>query len=146
MRKLILGVALSCMAIGAALAQQNVVEVRRASYKQMGEIMQAMKAIAENGGDLASLRIRVAWMVQYSRQIPSLFPPGSGPGEGMGETKALPTVWSENPGFVTAAHNLTVQTERLQAAIESGEQAAFVREFQATGAVCAACHRTYRAR
>ncbi len=144
MRRLLLFVVVFCWAAGMAQAQQNVVEMRRAEFKRMGDIMQAMKPVAESGGDLAAFRERIAWMVDYSRRIPGLFPPGSG--EGMGETKALATIWSDNAGFVTSAQNLTAQTERLLAAANSGQQAAFTREFQATAQVCSACHRGFRAR
>jgi cytochrome c556 len=127
---------------GTAFAQGDIVAQRRAGLKRMGEHMQAMKAVVENRGDPRPMAERVDNMLSWFQSMPSHFPNGSG----QGDTKALPTIWADNNGFVQANTNALSNLQKLRATAASGDQAAFAQAFQETGAACGNCHRTFRAR
>jgi cytochrome c556 len=128
---------------GTAFAQGDVIAERRAGLKRMGGHMDAFKPVAEARGDVRALEPRVDDMIAWFRSMPSRFPEGSN----TGDTKALPTVWTERAGFETANTRMLGQLDVLKAAAASGDAAAFATAYQATGPqFCGACHRNYRAR
>jgi cytochrome c556 len=71
-----------------------------------------------------------------------LFPAGSD----KGETKALPTVWSDWAGFQAASKNADAAFDKLAVAAGSGDQAALATAFADTGKACGACHEKFRAK
>jgi len=133
-------------AVGLAVAQSTPVEfiaARQAGYKRTGENAAEIKKALEGGQDMAPLVARAQEIADWSRKIPSMFPPGSDTGA---KTGALPTIWTDRPGFEAAAANLGVQADKLVAVLKTGDRAAATTQFGATGATCGACHRNYRAR
>jgi cytochrome c556 len=141
--------ALAIVAIGGAAFAQvaapaaTVIAERRAGLKRMGEHMEAMKPVVERGGEVRSLAPRIDDMIAWYRTMPTRFPPGSD----QGDTKALPAVWSERPGFEAANTRLLGQLEVLRVAATAGDTAGFGTAYNATGReYCGGCHRTYRAR
>jgi cytochrome c556 len=77
---------------------------------------------------------------KWSIQFPTLFPPGSD----KGNTKAAPTVWSDQAGFQKAAMRLTTTSEALASAAKSGVATAVAAAFKEVGEACGACHKEYR--
>jgi len=71
-----------------------------------------------------------------------MFPAGSD----KGETKALPTVWSDMPGFQKASANADAAYDKLAMAAGSGDVAATAAAFGDVGKACGGCHTTYRAK
>ena len=142
-------VLIASSAIGFALAQGTPAEfiaARQAGYKQTGDNFGEIKKALEGGQDLAPLVARAQEVADWSRKVPSMFPPGSDTGA---KTGALPTIWTDRPGFETAAANFNTQADKLVAVLKTGDRAAATTQFGATGATgatCGACHRTYRAR
>ena len=63
-----------------------------------------------------------AAMARWMAQFPSTFPPGSDHGH---NTKALPAVWSDRPGFEQAAGNLIAATRKLSALAKADDTAGF---------------------
>jgi cytochrome c556 len=127
---------------GAAWAQGEVIGQRQAGLKRMGTQMQAIKAVLDGSGDTRTLVPGIQDMQNFFQGFPALFPPGSG----TGETKALPSVWSERAGFESAATGMVAAVQKLNAAAASGDNAATAAAFRETGAACGTCHRGYRAR
>ena len=125
-----------------ALAQGDVITQRRAGLKRMGEHMTAMKAVTDANGPGTQFTGTIDEMIHFYQGLPALFPAGSG----NGDTKALPTIWSENAGFVTAAGDTVAKLQALRVAAAGGNADAFKTAWQAVGPTCGACHRTYRAR
>ena len=86
--------------------------------------------------------------MQFSRQhvaawghkIPGMFPPGSG----TGQTRALPAIWTDKADFDKHAGDLSAAADKLAVALAANDATAAAAAFRATGAVCAACHRSYR--
>lgn len=135
------GVALALGGAGAAIAQDVIVQ-RRAGLKNIGEQFQAIKAVSDARGDLRPLAPRLDEMITFFRGLPERFPAGSG----TGDTRALPTIWSDRAGFEQAAANVVTQLTALRGLAAAGDNAAFPAAFNATGAACGACHRPYRGR
>jgi cytochrome c556 len=71
-----------------------------------------------------------------------MFPAGSD----KGDTKALPTVWSDMPGFMAASKGADAAYDKLAAAAGSGDLAAVTAAFGETGKACGACHDKFRAK
>ncbi len=144
MKKILLA-GLAVLALGGvsmAFAQGDVITQRRAGLKRMGEHMTAMKAVADVRGPGAQFSGTLDEMIAFYQGLPARFPAGSG----TGDTKALPTIWSDNAGFVAAANDAVAKLQALRVAATTGDGAAFQTAWQAVGPTCGACHRTYRAR
>jgi cytochrome c556 len=128
---------------GTALAQAEVIAERRAGLKRMGGHMEAMKPVVEAKGDVKALEPRIDDMIAFYRNLPALFPPGSG----TGDTKALPAIWQDFGRFQELNLALLGQLSTLKAAAGAGDTAAFAAAYQATGPqYCGTCHRPFRAR
>ena len=123
-----------------AWAQGDVIAARRDGLKGIARQMEGIKAVVDQRGDPRSTGAGIAEMISFFEGFPARFPAGSG----SGDTRALPAIWTDRAGFETANANMVTQLRALQAAANSGDQAAFGAAFQQTGATCGACYRPYR--
>jgi len=123
-------------------AQGDVIAARRDGLKGVARQMDGIKAVIDQRGDPRTTGASIADMIGFFEGFPARFPAGSG----TGDTRALPAIWTDRAGFETANANMVTQLRALQAAANSGDQAAFSAAFQQTGATCDACHRPYRGR
>lgn len=136
------GAALALAAVAGTAFAQDVIAQRREGLRGMGRHMEAIKAVTDARGDTRPLVERVDAMIVFYRGLPALFPPGSD----SGDTRALPTVWSDRAGFETAAANMVTALGTLRGAAASGDVAATTAAFNQTGSTCGACHRNFRGR
>ena len=60
--------------------------------------------------------------------------------ENVGNTRALPTVWSNNAKFKELAAKLGTETETLAQLAAVGDEAGFKKQFGVVGGTCKACH------
>ena len=127
---------------GLAWAQADAIGQRQAGLKRMAQQLQAVKAVVDGGGDARAAAAPAQEMVSFFQGFPALFPPGSD----KGETKALPSVWSDRAGFEGASATMLAAAQKLQAAANAGDAAALSAAFREAGGACGACHRGYRAR
>jgi cytochrome c556 len=125
-----------------AWAQGDVIAARRDGMKGSARQMEGIKAVVDQRGDPRTTGAGIAEMISFFEGLPARFPAGSG----SGDTRALPAIWTERTGFEAASANMVTQLRALQAAANSGDQAAFGAAFQQTGATCDACHRPYQRR
>jgi cytochrome c556 len=102
-----------------------------------------MKRAVEAGAEVTVFADNALGLAASAKQIPSIFPAGSGPGP---DTKALDTVWSDRAGFEKSAAAMGSAAEKMSAAAKSGDKASPAEQFQATGQTCGACHNSYRAK
>ena len=156
-----------------ALAQADVIKERQENRKQTAATMRAIKgiidakgptagAVAEAAklktleaalintavaeglpfipGALTPTELQTAWTAGAT--FVKLFPAGSD----KGETKALPTVWSDMAGFQAASKNADAAFDKLSVAAGSGDMAALTAAFADTGKACGACHEKFRAK
>ena len=102
-----------------------------------------IRAVVALKGDVKTLEKPADAMARWIKQFPSQFPPGSDTGH---NTKALPTVWSDNAGFVKAANVLADAADKLALLAKAGDAAGVASQVKVVGDACGACHKTYRAR
>jgi cytochrome c556 len=104
--------------------------------------MRAIKAVIDAKGDLKEIGPHAAKLKELELAFDKMFPAGSD----KGETKALPTVWSDTPGFVQGSKDANAAYDKLAMAAGSGDMAATAAAFADVGKACGACHTKYRAK
>ena len=136
--------AAGALASGAtvAFAQADVIKARQENRKATGPEMRAIKGIIDAKGDAKEIIPHAAKLKELEAAFDKMFPAGS---EG-GESHALPTVWSDMPGFLAASKAADAAFDKLAVAAGSGDMAAIATAFGDVGKSCGACHTTYRAK
>jgi len=149
MRKTLVVAVIGALAAGAmvsgvtiAWAQADVIKARQDDRKQAAAAMRAIKGIIDAKGPTAGAVEHAAKLKQLQLAFDKMFPPGSD----KGETKALPTVWSDWAGFQAASKNADASYDKLAVAAGSGDMAALTAAFGDTGKACGACHEKFRAK
>jgi cytochrome c556 len=125
-----------------ALAQDDVIKQRQENRKQTAATMRAIKGVIDAKGDAKSVVPQAAKLKELELAFDKMFPAGSD----KGDTKALPTVWSDTAGFMAASKNADGAYDKLAAAAGSGDLAALTVAFGETGKACGACHEKFRAK
>ena len=149
MRKTLVVAVIGALAAGAmvsgvtiAWAQADVIKARQDDRKQAAAAMRAIKGIIDAKGPTAGAVEQAAKMKQLQVAFDKMFPAGSD----KGETKALPTVWSDWAGFQAASKNADAAYDKIAVAAGSGDMAALTAAFGDAGKACGACHDKFRAK
>jgi cytochrome c556 len=149
MKKILIAAMAGMLATGAmvggatiALAQADVIKQRQENRKATAAEMRAIKAIIDNKGDVKSVQANAAKLEELELAFVKLFPAGSD----KGDTKALPTVWSDMAGFQAASKAADAAYTQFATAAGSGDLAQLTAAFGATGKACGACHEKFRAK
>jgi cytochrome c556 len=116
---------------------------RHEKYEEMGKAMKAIgRELKGDNPDLAAVRQNAAIIATFAPQIPSLFPPGTGPDAGKTEAKA--EIWQKPEDFMAKSTAFTAAARAFQTAAQGTDLAA-IRAAQGTmGKTCKACHDLYR--
>jgi cytochrome c556 len=126
----------------AVIAQTDVITERK-------QIMRGNGAAARTGTqmirgeapfDATKAREVFAGVANGMTRFPDLFPEGSQ----TGNTRAAPTIWTDNAGFRAAAAKIVQDAQ--QGATSTTDLASFQANFQRVTANCDACHDKYRTR
>ena len=125
-----------------ALAQGDVIKQRQENRKELAAAMRSVKGVIDSKGDVKSVVASAAKLKTLENAFDKMFPAGSD----KGDTKALPTVWSDMAGFQAASKNADAAYDKLAVAAGSGDLAAVTAAFGDTGKACGACHTKYRAK
>jgi cytochrome c556 len=125
-----------------AWAQADVIKERQENRKQAAAAMRAIKGIVDAKGNAKDAVEQAAKLKTLQVAFAKQFPPGSD----KGETKALPTVWSDSAGFEAANKSAEMADDKLAAAAGSGDIAALTAAFGDAGKACGACHDKFRAK
>ena len=125
-----------------ALAQADVIKQRQDNRKETAATMRSIKGVIDAKGDVKAVVASAAKLKQLELAFDKMFPAGSD----KGDTKALPTVWSDMPGFMAASKNADAAYDKLAVAAGSGDLAAVTAAFGDTGKACGACHEKFRAK
>jgi cytochrome c556 len=148
-KKTLIGAVVGALAAGAmvggatvALAQADVIKQRQDNRKETAATMRAIKGVIDAKGDVKAIVPQAAKLKTLEAAFDKLFPAGSD----KGDTKALPTVWSDSAGFATASKGADAAYDKLAAAAGSGDLAATTAAFADTGKACGACHEKFRAK
>ena len=127
------------VAHGAGPAE--TVAARQAAFNLTAATFGAMRAAVESGADLKPFTFGARGLNRWATAIPGMFPAGTN----LPASAALPTVWTDRPGFEARAAAFQSATADLLAAATANNKPAFAAAVKATGAACGACHSTYRA-
>jgi cytochrome c556 len=125
-----------------ALAQADVIKQRQENRKETAATMRSIKGVIDAKGDAKTVVASAAKLKELEIAFDKLFPAGSD----KGDTKALPAVWSDMPGFLAASKAADAAYDKLAAAAGSGDLAAVTAAFGDTGKACGACHEKFRAK
>jgi cytochrome c556 len=149
MRKSLVVAVVGALAAGAmvggatiALAQADPIKERQENRKQTAAAMRAIKGIIDAKGNAKDAVDQAAKLKTLEVAFVKLFPAGSD----KGDTKALPTVWSDWAGFEAASKNAETAFDRLSVAAGSGDIAQLQAAFGDAGKACGACHEKFRAK
>ncbi len=127
---------------GTAVAQpkpEQYVKHRQSAFALMGWYFGPMAAVAKgerpfNKEEATKASALVATMAKLPFDS---FVAGT---ENVGNTRALPTVWTDNAKFKDIAAKLGVETEKLASLAAAGDEAGFKKQFGVVGGTCKACH------
>lgn len=148
-----LGIILAASVLGGATAiaheghqTDGVVGERTAAMKDMGGAMKHLGAIAKGEKPFDDVAPDAAAKIaEVAAAVPGHFPEGSGPGgDGIGETRAKPEIWSDWQGFLDANAKLEAAAEEIVAAVAAQDQAALGAAMGAAGKACGGCHKPFR--
>ncbi len=116
-------------------------------HEHMEEVGKANKAIGRTlkstSPDLGVIRQSAARIAGLAPQVPSWFPPGTGPD--VGKTYAKAEVWQTHDDFIKKARVFGAAASALDAAAKAGELPAIKAAFGDLGKSCKSCHDGYRA-
>ena len=144
------GLAVAAAIFGVAEAQTQTVQVpavgiiaaRQAAYALMGaDATDIKRALDAKVTDVKPFKANAEAIEKWASAVQVMFPPGTEQGH---DTKALPAVWSDRPGFEKAANTLKERAADLAKAADANDPAAFAAAFGEMGRACGACHRNYR--
>jgi cytochrome c556 len=139
---LTLGLGLGAVTQVHAFEEDEVkIDYRKGAMRAIGGNMASLAAVIVDGAEdyRDNLALHAGFIVEMSRDIPSLFPEGTD----FGDTDALPGIWEDMERFEqlsTETHNAAVT---LLEAIEGGDENLGPR-FRELGQSCTACHDDFR--
>ena len=118
-------------------------EERHEKYEAMGDAMKAVsRELKGDSPDLAVVRKSAGIINAFAPQIPSLFPPGTGPDAGKTEAKA--EIWQKPDDFLAKSRDFTAAARAFNAAAQGADLAAIRAAHGTMGKTCKACHDLYR--
>jgi cytochrome c556 len=136
------GVALAVIGVSAATA--GVIDDRQTIMKGFNNASRTLGGMARGTTpfDAAAAAAQLQVLSDGGAKLTSLFPAGSDKDTDTAKTLALPTVWSDTPGFLAAAAKFNADVKTAQATTDA---AGFTAAFMAVNGDCGGCHKTYRA-
>jgi cytochrome c556 len=88
------------------------------------------------------VRKSAATIHAFAPQIPSLFPPGTGPDAGKTDAKA--EIWQKPDDFLAKSRDFTAAARAFNAAAQGSDLTAIRAAHGTMGKTCKACHDLYR--
>lgn len=136
---------LSCgVSLAAPPEPQQIVRYRHLVMEAVGKHMSALAMIARGQSDRQGDVLHHARaMHAASTTLGELFPPGTGPADGV-ETDAKPGIWSDPEGWAAALAAFEAESAKLVQLAESGDLSTFKAQFGRVGGTCGDCHDGYR--
>ena len=116
------------------------VAARQARMARGGGNLASLKQVADANGDLTTLTPRIERLIQWSVDLPTMFPEGSN----TAASGAKPEVWSDHAGFQAAAERFQTAVRALAAPAAANDHAAFMTAWTAAHDACSACHDAYK--
>ena len=116
---------------------------RHEKYETIGDAMKVIsRELKGDSPDLAAVRKNAGTIAAFAPQIPSLFPPGTGPD--VGKTDAKEEIWQKPDDFMAKSKAFTAAARAFNVAAQGSDLAAIRAAHGAMGKSCKACHDLYR--
>jgi cytochrome c556 len=118
---------------------------RHERYEDLGDAMKGLNRELKAGSpSIATVQRHAAHIAQFAPQVPSLFPPGTGPETGR-RTRAKAEIWSDPQTFRQRAEAFQREAARFNQAAQSGDLAAVRAAQPGLADSCKDCHDRFRA-
>ena len=122
----------------------KIMHERHEAMEGLGKAMKALHRELDSGGpDINVVRQQTATMASAAANIPSLFPPGTGPE--VGKTRAKPEIWKQQNLFMAKARDFEAATRTIDAAAKAGDLNKVMASHDAVDKACKSCHDPFRA-
>ena len=137
--------ALSTPALAQFAKPEDAVKYRQSALTVMATHMGRLGAMASGKAPFdAKEAADSAAIVEFMSKLPwAGFVEGS---DKVGNTKALPEVWSQNAKFKEASEKLMAETAKLNVAAKAGTLDSLKGAMGGAGGACKNCHDTFRAK
>ena len=118
-------------------------KARHENYEKIGDAMKVIsRELKGESPDLAAVRQNAAIVANLAPQIPSWFPPGTGPEAGKTDAKA--EIWRKPEDFIAKSTAFTAAARAFNTAAQGTDLAAIRAAHGTMGKTCKACHDLYR--
>ena len=118
---------------------------RHERYEDLGDSMKGIsRELKGDSPSVPTIQRHAAEIAQFAPQVPSLFPPGTGPETGR-RTRAKAEIWSDGQTFRQRADQFAAAATRFNQAAQTGDIAAIRAALPALGDSCKNCHDRFRA-
>lgn len=124
----------------AVMAQSDVIKQRQAILKGFGDVTKPVGGMLRGNAafDLATVQKALDAYAKGGKELPALFPAGSG----TGDTDALPAIWQDQAKFDGLFAKLASDATAARAAIT--DEASFKANFPGVIRTCGTCHDSFR--
>lgn len=124
-------------------AALKVMHDRHENYEKMGDAMKLVtRQLKGETPDPVAIRAGARTIATFAPQIPSWFPPGTGPD--VGETEAKAEIWQKPEDFAVKAAAFNKAASEFYGAAQGTDIAAIRTAHGNLGKSCKACHDLYR--
>jgi cytochrome c556 len=124
----------------APASPADIVKGRQAAMMMSGAMLGGIKGAIDRGDDVKTQAFAARSIAAWAAAIPGMFPAGTD----IAGSGALPTVWSDAPGFAAKAADYQAAATRLADAAKAGDKQAFAAAFGEVRASCGGCHDPYK--
>ncbi|MEO7178161.1 MAG: cytochrome c [Allosphingosinicella sp.] len=126
----------------AAQSGAQLIAARQAMMHMAATLLyQDVMPVAKNGTDVKAAGHAADGLDLFGHSVAGLFPEGStGP-----NSRALPSIWTNNADFVARANAFGDSAARLKQLADAGDQAGFKAQAAVVAGGCNSCHSLYRA-
>ena len=124
-------------------AALEIMHDRHENYEKMGEAMKLVtRQLKGETPDLVAINAGARTIATFAPQIPSWFPPGTGPD--VGKTEAKAEIWQRPRDFEIKAAAFNKAASEFYGAAQGTDLAAIRAAHGNLGKTCKACHDVYR--
>lgn len=121
----------------------KLMKARHENYQRIGDATKLIsRHLKSDTPDLTAVQAAARTIATLAPQIPSWFPPGTGPD--VGKTDARPEIWQKPEDFAVKAAALNSAASDFYGAAQGTDLAATRASFGSLGKTCKACHDLYR--
>ena len=141
-KALLAGISLGLLCASAAMA--GVIDDRQAVMKSFRDASNNLLLFTKDSYTPAAANVQLQILLDGAAKLPALFPAGSDKDpSGTAKTLALPTIWSDTPGFQAALAKFVAAVKVTQAAKDASS---FGEAYGVAARDCDDCHDIYRQR